>query len=146
MQSFDITGMSCAACVARVEKSVNALDGVESCSVNLLTSSMNVEGSASKTDIINAVKKAGYGASLKNDTEGGSFKETDLFIDRESPILRRRFFISLSFLLALMYISMGAHMGLPQIPPLEKNPIALDFSQLLLCVIILVINQKNSCF
>ncbi|MBQ3041139.1 MAG: heavy metal translocating P-type ATPase [Clostridia bacterium] len=142
MRSFYITGMSCAACVSRVEKAVKSLDGIESCSVNLLTSSMNVEGSTSETDVINAVKKAGYGASLKSASENVSFKETDLFIDNESPILRRRFFISLSFLLALMYISMGAHMGLPQIPPLEKNPIALAFSQLLLCTIILVINQK----
>lgn len=142
MRSFYITGMSCAACVSRVEKAVKSLDGIESCSVNLLTSSMNVEGSASETDVINAVKKAGYGASLKSASENVSFKETDLFIDNESPILRRRFFISLSFLLALMYISMGAHMGLPQIPPFEKNPIALALSQLLLCTIILVINQK----
>ncbi len=142
MQKFNVTGMSCAACVARVEKAVSSCDGVKSCSVNLLTNSMNVEGSASEADIINAVKKAGYGASPQGKSIDTSSEEKSIFIDNESPILRRRFFISLGFLLILMYFSMGAHMGLYMPEFFKENPLVLALTQMLLSSIILVINQK----
>ena len=138
MQKFNVTGMSCAACVARVEKSVKAVSGVDSCSVNLLTGSMNVEGKASEIDIINAVKNAGYGASVVGKEKTGD----DTFKDTESPALIRRFLISLGFLLPLMYIAMGAHMGLPLPSFLDKNPLLIAVLQLILCSVALVINQK----
>ena len=97
-----ITGMSCAACQARVEKAVNSVDGVSSCNVNLLTNSMGVEGSASKEDIIKAVEEAGYGASLMD-------AEEEALKDKETPLLKKRLITSLAFLIVLMYISMGHH-------------------------------------
>lgn len=141
MKKFNVTGMSCAACVSRVEKAVKSVSGVSSCSVNLLTSSMNVEGSASEDDIINAVKKAGYGAS-PSDAGKSQASADDTFKDRESPILMKRFFISLGFLLPLMYIAMGAHMGLPLPSLLKENPLLVAVIQLILCSAVLVINQK----
>ncbi|MBQ8545546.1 MAG: heavy metal translocating P-type ATPase [Clostridia bacterium] len=134
--------MSCAACVARVERAVKSLDGVEACSVNLLTNSMNVEGNASERDIINAVKKAGYGATLQGKSSSASNEDKAVFVDNESPVLRRRFFISLGFLLVLMYVSMGGHIGLYMPPFLEENPLVFALIQMILSSIILVINQK----
>ena len=141
MKKYNIEGMSCAACVARVEKAVLGVSGVDSCSVNLLTNSMNVEGSASDGDVINAVIKAGYGASLV----GGASKsdnDDDAFVDKESPKLLKRFLISLGFLLPLMYIAMGAHMGLPLPNTFKQNPLLVALIQLILCSAVLVINQK----
>ena len=143
MEQYNVTGMSCAACSARVEKAVSALPGVESCAVNLLTNSMVVEGSAARGEIIRAVEAAGYGASLKGT---GSAKETaqeDPLKDRETPALKRRLFTSLGFLLILMYLSMGHMMwGWPLPAFFTDNHVAMGLAQLLLTGIIMVINQK----
>ena len=143
MEQYNITGMSCAACSARVEKAVSALPGVESCAVNLLTNSMVVEGSAGRQEIIRAVEAAGYGASLKGT---GSAKETaqeDPLKDRETPALKRRLFTSLGFLLILMYLSMGHMMWSWPLPAFfTDNHVAMGLAQLLLTGIIMVINQK----
>ena len=143
MEQYNVTGMSCAACSARVEKAVSALPGVESCAVNLLTNSMVVEGSAARQEIIRAVEAAGYGASLKGT---GSAKETaqeDPLKDRETPALKRRLFTSLGFLLILMYLSMGHMMwGWPLPAVFTDNHVAMGLAQLLLTGIIMVINQK----
>ena len=139
MKQYNIKGMSCAACSARVEKAVSKVSGVTSCSVNLLTNSMSVEGSAADSDIIKAVKNAGYGASsIKN-------KEKAEDTSTESPIrpMRTRFIISLVFLLILMYFSMGHMMWSFPLPKFyDGNHIAMGLTQLLLTVIIMVINQK----
>lgn len=139
MKQYNIKGMSCAACSARVEKAVSKVSGVTSCSVNLLTNSMSVEGSAADSDIIKAVKNAGYGASsIKN-------KEKAEDTSTESPIrpMRTRFITSLVFLLILMYFSMGHMMWGFQLPKFyDGNHIAMGLTQLLLTVIIMVINQK----
>ena len=143
MEQYNVTGMSCAACSARVEKAVSALPGVESCAVNLLTNSMVVEGSAARGEIIRAVEAAGYGASLKGT---GSAKETaqeDPLKDRETPALKRRLFTSLGFLLILMYLSMGHMMWSWPLPAFfTDNHVAMGLAQLLLTGIIMVINQK----
>lgn len=139
MKQYNIKGMSCAACSARVEKAVSKVSGVTSCSVNLLTNSMSVEGSAADSDIIKAVKNAGYGASsIKN-------KEKAEDTSPESPIrpMRTRFITSLVFLLILMYFSMGHMMWSFPLPKFyDGNHIAMGLTQLLLTVIIMVINQK----
>ncbi|MBE6984665.1 MAG: heavy metal translocating P-type ATPase [Ruminococcaceae bacterium] len=140
MEQYSVSGMSCAACSARVEKAVNAVSGVTSCSVSLLTHSMGVEGTASSQAIIDAVVKAGYGAKLK-----GAEKEpeNDMLADRETPVLKRRLFASLGFLAVLMYISMGHVMwGFPLPSFFEGNPIAIALAQMLLTIIVMVINQK----
>ncbi len=138
MEQYDITGMSCAACSSRVEKAVSALSGVESCSVNLLTNSMNVTGSATDAQIVEAVQKAGYGASKK-----GTEKKTDNIEDRETPVLKKRFLSSVIFLLLLMYVSMGYVMWGWYMPEFfESNPIAVGIVQLLLTIIVMVINKK----
>ena len=137
MKQYNIKGMSCAACSARVEKAVSKVSGVTSCSVNLLTNSMSVEGSAADSDIIKAVKNAGYGAS--------SIKNKEKAEDTESPIrpMRTRFITSLVFLLILMYFSMGHMMWSFPLPKFyDGNHIAMGLTQLLLTVIIMVINQK----
>ena len=142
MTQFNITGMSCAACVARVEKAVNSVDGVNSCSVSLLTNSMGVEGTADPQKIISAVKDAGYGASLK-DSKPKSAKEENTLEDTETPKLKKRLIASLFFMLVLMYISMGHVMWgwyLPEI--LASNPLAIGLLQLLLTAVVMVINQK----
>lgn len=142
MTQFNITGMSCAACVARVEKAVNSVDGVNSCSVSLLTNSMGVEGSADVDKIISAVKNAGYGASLK-DSKPESAKVENTLEDTETPKLKKRLIASLFFMLVLMYISMGHVMWgwyLPDV--LSSNPLAIGLLQLLLTAIVMVINQK----
>ena len=135
--------MSCAACSARVEKAVSALPGIESCSVNLLTNSMIVEGAVSESDIISAVTAAGYGAAPKGAAKSSAAaSDEDALADRETPVLKRRLIYSLGFLAVLMYISMGHMIGLPQLPLLEKSPTAFALSQLLLAGIVMIINQK----
>lgn len=144
MQKYDVTGMSCAACSARVEKAVKKVDGVTSCSVSLLTNSMGVEGTASSDKIIAAVKAAGYGASLS----GGAKQKSgdvgsDTLKDTETPALLRRLIASVVFLVVLMYISMGHMMwGWPLPEILAHNHVAQGLIQLILTAIIMVINQK----
>ncbi len=142
IKQYDITGMSCAACVSRVEKAVKKLPGVDDCSVNLLTNSMTVMGRADAENVISAVKKAGYGASLKGGkNEKNSLKTTDIK-DTEIKGLFVRLLSSLVFLIALMYISMGHMVGLPLPKSLSGNLMALGIIQLLLTVAVMVINQK----
>lgn len=134
--------MSCAACSSRVEKAVSKVEGVQSCSVSLLTNSMGVEGSASDESIIAAVEKAGYGASVAG-AEKKQSAETDQLKDKDTPVLMHRLIASVGFLVVLMYISMGHMMwGWPLPAFFADNHIAMGLVQLLLCVIIMVINQK----
>ena len=146
MKQYTVTGMSCAACSARVEKAVSKVPGVTSCSVSLLTNSMGVEGSAAEADIIKAVEQAGYSAQAKE--KGGSKNHTsgageEALEDHETPKLKKRLLVSLVFLIILMYFSMGHMMwGFPLPEILEGNHIAMGLIQLLLTGIIMVINQK----
>lgn len=144
MEQYHVTGMTCAACSARVEKAVSSVEGVDSCAVNLLTNSMNVEGTADYTAVISAVEKAGYGASLKNAKENNTPSlKTNTLKNIETPILKRRLFASLIFLIALMYISMGYVMwGFPLPKILSENPLAIGLLQMLLSAAVMVINQK----
>ena len=145
MEQYNITGMSCAACSARVEKAVSKVPGVTACSVSLLTNSMGVEGTASPQEIIQAVERAGYGASQKS---GGAKAPTtaeaeEALVDHETPILRRRLIASLIFLVMLMYFSMGHMMwGWPLPSFYEGNHVAMGLTQMLLTIIVMVINQK----
>ena len=145
MVQYNVTGMSCAACSARVEKAVSKVPGVTSCAVSLLTNSMGVEGSASSAAIISAVQEAGYGASLKgagNAASSASEAEAQLE-DHETPKLKRRLIWSLGFLIVLMYFSMGHMMwGWPLPAFYDGNHVAMGLTQLLLTVIIMVINQR----
>ena len=141
MEQYNVTGMSCAACSARVEKAVNAVPGVTSCSVSLLTNSMGVEGTASSAEIIQAVQKAGYGASPKGQAKQES--QEDALADHETPKLKKRLLYSLGFLAVLMYFSMGHMMfGWPLPDWFHGNHVAMGLVQLLLAGIIMVINQK----
>ena len=145
MEQYSVTGMSCAACSARVEKAVSKVPGVTSCSVSLLTNSMGVEGTALSQDIITAVENAGYGASLKGaDKENvSSAMDDELLKDKETPILRKRLLTSLGFLIVLMYFSMGHMMwGWPVPAFFEHNHVAMGLLQLLLAAIVMIINQK----
>lgn len=145
MTQYNVTGMSCAACSARVEKAVNALSGVTECNVNLLTNSMGVSGDVSPTEIIAAVEHAGYGASLKEQNmqnQAETAEYDDALKDTETPKLKKRLIASVGFLAILMYISMGHMLGAPLPAVLSENPIAFGLSQLLLTTIIMVINQK----
>lgn len=146
MEQYIVTGMSCAACSARVEKAVSQIPGVTSCSVNLLTNSMNVEGSALSEEIITAVQNAGYGAALKNANQNQHDRTNsieDTLKDRETPILKRRLIASLGFLIILMYVSMGHMMwGWPLPSFFNNNHIAMGLLQLLLTIVVMVINQK----
>ena len=165
MEQYNVTGMSCAACSARVEKAVSKVPGVESCSVSLLTNSMGVEGTASPEEIIKAVEKAGYGASRKNtgrgsgrSANGSSAGEAanggtgagrdmsageDTLKDRETPLLKKRLLASLGFLIVLMYFSMGHMMWNWPLPGfLAENHVAMGLVQLLLTIVIMVINQR----
>ena len=146
MEQYNVTGMSCAACSARVEKAVKKVPGVTSCSVSLLTNSMGVEGTASPAAIISAVQEAGYGASPKSDaTHKASDTNADLdaLADHETPKLKRRLIASLGFLLVLMYFSMGHMMwGWPLPHWFDGNHIAMGLVQLILAGIVMVINQK----
>lgn len=143
MKQYNVTGMSCASCVARVEKAVNKVNGVTSCSVNLLTNSMSVDGDVKSSDVISAVEKAGYGASLKGNSSKENKTNDEPLKDTETPKLKKRLFSSLVFLLLLMYISMGHMMwGFPLPSILANNHVAMGLIQLLLTGIIMVINQK----
>ena len=158
MKQYNVTGMSCAACSARVEKAVNAVSGVTSCSVNLLTNSMGVEGDVSECEIIKAVVDAGYGASVKGgagSTKGGSIngmqsnnhidytEAREALEDHETPKLKKRLFTSLGFFIVLMYFSMGHMMwGWPVPEFFAHNMLAQGLLQLILSAIIMVINQK----
>ena len=154
MKQYTVTGMSCAACSARVEKAVSKVDGVTSCSVSLLTNSMGVEGSATDAQIVEAVEQAGYGASPKgtateseNDKANNSLEQLkaaqDALVDRETPKLRNRLIASLIFLVVLMYFSMGHMMwGWPLPEFFNGNLVAMGLLQLLLTVAVMVINQK----
>ncbi len=142
MEQYNVTGMSCAACSARVEKAVNALENVTACSVNLLTNSMTVEGSATAGEIIAAVTAAGYGASKKGAAKKVNADE-DALRDTQTPGLVRRLWTSVGFLVLLMYISMGHVMWSFPLPSFfAGNPLAIGMAQLLLTVIVMVINQK----
>ena len=145
MEQYTVTGMSCAACSARVEKAVSKVPGVTSCSVSLLTNSMGVEGTASADSIVAAVTEAGYGASLKGagaESRNASADE-DALKDRETPVLKRRLITSIGFLAVLMYFSMGHMMwGWPLPSWFEGNHVAMGLVQMLLAGIIMVINQK----
>ena len=143
MTQYNVTGMSCAACSARVEKAVSAVPGVSACSVSLLTNSMGVEGTADPGSIIAAVEAAGYGASPKGAEKRAAAEDEDALKDRETPALKKRLLTSLGFLLLLMYISMGHSMwGWPLPGFLAGNHVAMGLAQLLLAVIVMVINQK----
>ncbi|MGN0585173.1 MAG: heavy metal translocating P-type ATPase [Ruminococcus sp.] len=146
MEQYTVTGMSCAACTARVEKAVLKVNGVTSCSVSLLTNSMGVEGTASADEIIAAVRRAGYDAALKKADKNRNaqpFSEEETLKDRETPALKKRLIASLGFLLVLMYVSMG-HMiwNFPLPSFLNGNHVAMGLLQLLLTAAVMVINQK----
>ncbi len=149
MEQYIVTGMSCAACQARVEKAVSKVDGVDSCSVSLLTNSMGVEGNASPEDIILAVTDAGYGARLKADDTAqsisrGSYAADEAALeDRETPVLKKRLIASIGFLIVLMYFSMGHMMWDWPLPAFfEGNHVAMGLAQMILAAIVMVINQK----
>ncbi len=143
MQQYDVTGMSCAACSARVEKAVNGVPGVTACSVSLLTNSMGVEGTADEKAIVAAVEAAGYGASPKGARKGAAAPEAeDALADRETPVLKKRLFTSLGFLLLLMYLSMGHSMAGFPVPPFLENPVSMALTQLLLALLVMRINGK----
>lgn len=144
MEQYNVTGMSCAACSARVEKAVSKVEGVTSCSVSLLTNSMGVEGTASSEAIIKAVEEAGYGASKKGSgTKAELSDNEDVLADRETPVLRKRLISSLVFLVVLMYFSMGYTMwGWPLPEFFSENYIAVGLVQLLLTIAVMCINQK----
>ena len=139
MEQYRVTGMTCAACSARVEKAVTALDGVDSCSVNLLTNTMMVSGSATSAQVIAAVERAGYGASVR----GQKAANENTLTDTATPAILRRLLVSLVFLLVLMYLSMGHTMWHWPLPPvLADSPVALGLAQLLLSAIVMVMNQR----
>ena len=153
MEQYLVTGMSCAACQARVEKAVSAVPGVESCAVSLLTNSMGVDGTAPSEDIIRAVEKAGYGASVKDGSRAGSggadtsaglyAAEEEALRDTETPKLRNRLIASVVFLILLMYCSMGHNMlSLPLPGFFEGNPVAVGLAQMLLAIVIMFINRQ----
>ena len=144
MKQYAVTGMTCAACVARVEKAVKKVEGVEDCAVSLLTNSMGVEGSADPAAVIAAVEGAGYGASVRNEAkkDAGVSADADLLEDKETPALRRRLIASLGFLAALMYLSMGHMMlGWPLPSFLDGNMTAQGILQMLLAGVVMVVNQ-----
>ncbi|MBO4913796.1 MAG: heavy metal translocating P-type ATPase, partial [Oscillospiraceae bacterium] len=142
MEKYQVTGMSCAACQARVEKAVNAVQGVTSCSVSLLTNSMGVEGSADEKAVIAAVEAAGYGASRFGVEKKASSAEEDALVDHETPVLKKRLIRSLAFLAILMYLSMGHTMWHWPVPAFLENPVALAHTQMLLAILILILNMK----
>ncbi len=146
MEQYTVTGMSCAACTARVEKAVSGVKGVTSCSVSLLTNSMGVEGTASAEEIIAAVRNAGYEASLKNGNKEQTTRlssDEDALKDKETPVLKKRLITSLVFWIVLMYVSMGHMMwGWPLPPFFDDNHVAMGLMQLLLTIAIMIINQK----
>ena len=144
MELYNVTGMSCAACSARVEKAVRSVDGVTDCAVSLLTNSMGVEGTASEKDIIDAVVKAGYGASRKGapDAKNSGAQSDDSLKDTETPKLVKRLVISAAILLFLMYFSMGHMMFGWPVPEFLENPVTMALFQMVVSAVILVINGK----
>ena len=141
MQSYNVTGMSCAACSAAVEKAVGSVEGVDSCAVSLLTNSMTVEGNADEKKIIGAVKKAGYGASLKGENIDARYSE--ILEDNETPKIAKRLIASVIILLALMYFSMGHMMFELPVPAfLHENAIGLTLIQMIFSATIMIINGK----
>ena len=146
MKQYTVTGMSCAACQARVEKAVSAVPGVESCAVSLLTNSMGVEGSADEKAVIAAVEAAGYGASVKGAAaaSAGSRAQADeeALKDHETPVLKKRLLRSLGLLLVLMYLSMGHNMAHFPVPAFLENPVSLAITQMLLALLVMYINGK----
>ena len=141
MQQYNVTGMSCAACSARVEKAVNAVPGVTACSVSLLTNSMGVEGTAPEREIVAAVEAAGYGASPKGAVKAAA-PEEDVLVDRETPALKKRLFSSLGFLAVLMYLSMGHGMAGFPVPAFLENPVSMALTQLLIALLVMALNRK----
>ncbi|MBP5596920.1 MAG: heavy metal translocating P-type ATPase, partial [Pseudobutyrivibrio sp.] len=151
MEKYNVTGMSCAACQARVEKAVSAVPGVESCSVSLLTNSMGVEGSADSAAIIKAVEDAGYGASLKEAIGAGGVGQDNASVpnydeelkDRETPAIKKRLIASIVFLIPLLYVSMGHMLWDWPLPSfLDGNHVAMGLYEMLLSAVIMIINQK----
>ena len=148
MEKYNVTGMSCAACQARVERAVALVPGVESCSVSLLTNSMGVEGNVDPRQIIEAIEKAGYGASLIGSNQNTPDQTSipnydDALEDTETPKLKNRLVASIILLLPLMYVSMGAHMwGWPLPSFLSGNHIGMGLYEMVFAVLIMVINQK----
>ena len=145
MKQYTVTGMTCAACQARVEKAVSAVPGVQSCAVSLLTNSMGVEGNVDPATVIKAVEKAGYGASLKGEGRGSAAQKPaeDPLADRETPAILRRLLWSAGFVALLMYVSMGHVMwGWPLPAVIADNPIAIGLIQMILAAVVMVINQK----
>ena len=140
MEQYSITGMSCAACSARVEKAVSSVEGVTNCSVSLLTNSMGVEGTASAEAIISAVEKAGYGASVKNDRQLNKTAENDL-TDKQTPRLVKRLCFSIGFLVVLMYVSMGHMLSFP-VPDILLNKTVSGIVQMFLSAVVMVINRR----
>ena len=145
MQHFNVTGMSCAACSARVEKAVSAVPGVTECAVSLLTNSMSVDGAVDASAVISAVEAAGYGASVQGAATPAQSRANaeDALADKATPALKKRLIASLVFLLALMYVSMGHMMfGWPLPEPIAHSHAAMGLTELLLTVIVMVINQR----
>ncbi len=144
MKKYSVTGMSCAACQARVEKAVLGVDGVESCAVSLLTNTMGVEGAADEKAVIEAVERAGYGASVfgSQEKKQGHSAEIDSLEDKESPILVKRLIFSVIFLILLMYLSMGHMMWGWYVPDIINNHIAVAVIEMLLAIIVMVINKR----
>ena len=146
MEQYNVTGMSCAACVARVEKAVSSVEGVKSCAVSLLTNSMGIEGNASPSEIIKAVENAGYGAKLKKSEEKkstGAINYEDEFKDTETPKMKKRLIASVVLLIPLMYVSMGHMMWNWPLPGfLDGNHVAMGLYELLISAFIMIINQK----
>ena len=148
MEQYVVTGMSCAACQARVEKAVAKVPGVNSVSVSLLTNSMGVEGDAAPTDIIHAVEAAGYGALLKGSGQKAAktnhiAEEEEALKDHETPKLKRRLILSAGFLLLLMYITMGFNMwGWPLPAYFHHNHLGLALTQMILAAVVMIINRK----
>ena len=147
MEQYNVTGMSCAACSARVEKAVSKVPGVSAVSVSLLTNSMGVEGTASEAAIVRAVEEAGYGASLKGAAKPSAAaklaEDEEALKDRETPALKRRLFASLGFLGALMYLSMGHSMwGWPLPQFFDGNPVAAGLAQMILAAVVMLVNKK----
>ena len=141
MQQYRITGMSCAACAARVEKAVREVSGVTACSVSLLTNAMGVEGTASPETVIAAVEDAGYGASLKGTQKAQAVaREEDALADRETPVLKKRLITSIALLIPLMYVSMGHMMWNWPAPKAFDNLVFLGLFELLLAAAVMVIN------
>ena len=146
MKQYTVTGMSCAACQARVEKAVSAVPGVESCAVSLLTNSMGVEGSADERAVIAAVEAAGYGASVKGapaaSAGGRAQADEEALRDHETPVLKKRLLRSLGLLLVLMYLSMGHNMAHFPVPAFLENPVSMAITQMLLALLVMAVNRK----